>query len=332
MKRTISILIALSMLLSVLSIGACADTTEEDTCPSAAYTDVPEEGNWAHEGIDFVIANGIMEGTGENIFSPDASVTRGMIVTILYRMDGQTGAYSNDFTDVSDDAWYANAVGWAEINGIVYGYGDGEFGPDDVLTREQMAVIIYRYVTTMTDYVLEESDNGTDGDALDSVTDPGEISNWAREAVIWALDNGILNGTQTSGATTVSPAGTATRAQIAAIIMRVCELLEAYKEMNLNIENAASIVLKSGNTGTEIEITEADIIEEITVHFNSLTFRKDGEVDSDGWTYWLKWYDADGNLISDIVVLSSDKIAYGDYYYTAEDGVIDTDLLDALLA
>ena len=101
MKRTISILIALSMLLSVLSIGACADTTEEDTCPSAAYTDVPEEGNWAHEGIDFVIANGIMEGTGENIFSPDASVTRGMIVTILYRMDGQTIMVPGNRTTIS---------------------------------------------------------------------------------------------------------------------------------------------------------------------------------------------------------------------------------------
>ena len=172
--------------------------------------------NWAYEAVEYVNEKGLMSGVGGGSFSPGQPTTRGMLVTILYRMEGEpeyenTGAIR--FTDVNDDAWYAKGVYWAAENGIVKGVGDGRYLPEDPVTREQMAAIFHRYAGYKGYDVTAQGD-------LSAFTDAASVGDWAREALIWAVDKELING---MGDGTVNPRGTATRAQTAAILMRFCE-------------------------------------------------------------------------------------------------------------
>lgn len=172
--------------------------------------------NWAYEAVEYVNGKGLMSGVGGGSFSPGQPTTRGMLVTILYRMEGEpeyenTGAIR--FTDVNDDAWYAKGVYWAAENGIVKGVGDGRYLPEDPVTREQMAAIFHRYAGYKGYDVTAQGD-------LSAFTDAASVGDWAREALIWAVDKELING---MGDGTVNPRGTATRAQTAAILMRFCE-------------------------------------------------------------------------------------------------------------
>lgn len=172
--------------------------------------------NWAYEAVEYVNEKGLMSGVGGGSFSPGQPTTRGMLVTILYRMEGEpeyenTGAIR--FTDVNDDAWYAKGVYWAAENGIVKGVGDGRYLPEDPVTREQMAAIFHRYAGYKGYDVTAQGD-------LFAFTDAASVGDWAREALIWAVDKELING---MGDGTVNPRGTATRAQTAAILMRFCE-------------------------------------------------------------------------------------------------------------
>ena len=172
--------------------------------------------NWAYEAVEYVNEKGLMSGVGGGSFSPGQPTTRGMLVTILYRMEGEpeyenTGAIR--FTDVNDDAWYAKGVYWAAENGIVKGVGDGRYLPEDPGTREQMAAIFHRYAGYKGYDVTAQGD-------LSAFTDAASVGDWAREALIWAVDKELING---MGDGTVNPRGTATRAQTAAILMRFCE-------------------------------------------------------------------------------------------------------------
>ena len=155
-----------------------------------------------------------MNGTGETTFGPDETTTRGMIVTILYRMEGEPETEAADFTDVNADAYYADAVAWANANGIVTGYGDGLFGPEDTITREQMAAILYRYAQ------YKGYDVTTGGMALNEYTDASQISEYAVTAMQWANEQGLITG---STSTTLEPQGNAIRAEAATILMRFCE-------------------------------------------------------------------------------------------------------------
>lgn len=172
--------------------------------------------NWAYEAVEYVNEKGLMSGVGGGSFSPGQPTTRGMLVTILYRMEGEP-EYENTgtirFTDVNDDAWYAKGVYWAAENGIVKGVGDGRYLPEDPVTREQMAAIFHRYAGYKGYDVTAQGD-------LSAFTDAASVGDWAREALIWAVDKGLING---MGDGTVNPRGTATRAQTAAILMRFCE-------------------------------------------------------------------------------------------------------------
>lgn len=191
-------------------LESCAGTI----CPSHDYHDAPEFGHWSHAGIDYTLELGLFRGTSDTEFSPNVAMTRAMLVTVLYRLDGQkepTGA--NPFTDVEPDSWYTEAVIWAVENEIVLGMGDGTFAPEAEITREQMAAILYRYAAYRGD------DMTTDAD-LAAFPDEERVSAYAREALAWAVDRGLINGVAQNGESWLEPQAGATRAQVATILMR----------------------------------------------------------------------------------------------------------------
>ena len=175
-----------------------------------------DDGDWFADAVRFVYENGMMNGVSETSFAPNAATSRSMIVTILYRLEGEPVVdYAMDFTDVAGDAYYAEAVRWAASEGIVGGYGGGLFGSDDAVTREQLAVILYRYAV----YKGYDVSIGEDTNIL-SYADFADLSEYAIPAMQWACGAGIVNGTSES---TLAPQGEATRAQVAAMLMRFCE-------------------------------------------------------------------------------------------------------------
>ncbi|MDO4280512.1 MAG: S-layer homology domain-containing protein [Peptococcaceae bacterium] len=191
---------------------------DENGGQSVTFNDVATS-YWAYDDITSAAKAGIMTGTGENTFSPETTLTRGMIATILYRLEGEPDAGSTSFTDINTKAYYASAVSWAEENGIVSGYGDGTFGPNNALTREQLASVLFRYAT------FKKYDTDISADAsLDKYSDSSKVSNYSTETMTWAVDKGYIAGTTS---TTLSPQGSTTRAQAAAIIMRFLKAEDA---------------------------------------------------------------------------------------------------------
>ncbi len=179
------------------------------------FADAPT-GYWAYDAILYVYDNGLMAGTSDTTFAPDDTTSRSMIVTILYRLEGEPVVDdAMDFADVAGDAWYTDAVRWAAGEGIVGGYGDGLFGSDDPVTREQLAAILYRYAV----YKGYDVSIGEDTNLL-SYTDFADLSEYAIPAMQWACGAGIVNGTSES---TLTPQGEATRAQVAVMLERFCE-------------------------------------------------------------------------------------------------------------
>ena len=178
---------------------------------SHSFPDVAP-GAWYAGAVQYVCANGLMEGTGNGLFQPDAVTSRAMIVTILYRMAGAPQAGSAAFPDVAPGAWYADAVAWASASGIVTGYGSGLFGPNDPITREQLAVMLCRFAQS------QGEDTAPGG--LQDFADAGDVSAFAREAMGWAVSAGLLTGKDGGR---LDPQGSATRAEAAAILMRYCQ-------------------------------------------------------------------------------------------------------------
>ena len=184
------------------------------------FTDVPKDA-WYIDGAEYVYANYIMNGTGETTFGPNTTVSRGMIVQILYNLVGNPDVEGDtDFTDVTDEYWSADAIAWAVNNGVVNGFEDGTFRPDENMTREQMAAILQNFAYQMG---LDVSASGD----LSNFTDIPEGEHWSRDALAWAYAEGLLAGTSDS---TMDPAGQASRAQIAVIMMRFCEQYEETAE------------------------------------------------------------------------------------------------------
>ena len=203
---------AFTMPSSAVTINAVFEAEEQPVVPQMPFSDVPA-GIWYYDSVQYVFSNGLMGGTGNGRFSPDLTTSRGMIVTILYRLEGSPAASGSTFTDVSAGQWYSDGVAWASANGIVTGYPDGSFGPDDTITREQMASILYRYARYKGYDVTARTQ-------LDRYSDAGQVADYAADAMSWAVGSGIITGT--SG-TTLSPAGSATRAQAAVILARFCQ-------------------------------------------------------------------------------------------------------------
>ena len=155
----------------------------------------------------------MMAGVENNLFSPNATTTRAMIVTILYSLENRPSSGSMNFTDVPAGQWYTSPIAWTAANGIVGGYGDGRFGPNDTITREQMAAILYRYAQ------FKGYDVSNIGD-LSRYTHAGQVSDWTRTAIGWANAQGLITG---NTATTLNPIGSATRAEVATILIRFVE-------------------------------------------------------------------------------------------------------------
>lgn len=184
-------------------------------CPSAPFTDV-DTAKWYHLSVDYVLTHKMMNGVSSRAFAPNANLTRGMLVQILYNLEGKPkkGTAAN-FSDVQADAWYAEAVGWAASNKVVTGYADGTFRPNAAVTREQAAAILYRYAQSKgIDVSVGENTN------ILSYVDVQQASEYAIPALQWAVGAGVLNG---KNGGRLAPTGTATRAEIAAIMQRWCE-------------------------------------------------------------------------------------------------------------
>ena len=189
------------------------DEPEEPEKDELPFVDV-EGGDWFYDAVYYAYTNGLMDGVSTTQFAPNSNLTRGMVVTILYRLEGEprvTG--SSGFSDVASGAWYADPVTWAAANGIVNGVSDTEFAPNTDITREQLAAILFRYA--------EYKGYDVSGrDSLTGYTDRSSISAYALDAMRWAVDEGLITGMT---ATTIVPQGTATRAQCATMLMRFIE-------------------------------------------------------------------------------------------------------------
>lgn len=170
-------------------------------------------GAWCYDAVRYVYETGLMNGTSATTFTPNASTTRGMIVAILYRLESEPAAGLSGFTDVDPSAYYASAVAWASANGIVNGYEDNTFRPGNRITREQLAAFLYRYVRYKGGDVSDRAD-------LSGYADAGQIASYALEPLQWANARGLVNGTSP---TTLTPGGSATRAQAAVILTRLME-------------------------------------------------------------------------------------------------------------
>ena len=189
-------------------ISNSTDTTDTNKFEDVYVSD------WYFDAVQYVYENDMMAGTSDITFSPNQTTTRGMIVTILYRLEGEpTVTGTTAFTDVTADQYYANAVAWAVQNGIVAGSDATTFAPNNAITREQMAAILYRYAQFKGYDVSAKAD-------LSTYIDAADVSAYATDAMAWASQTGLITGTS---ATTLSPAGQATRAQVATILMRFCE-------------------------------------------------------------------------------------------------------------
>ena len=183
-----------------------------ETPSETKFNDVSAN-DWFASAVDYVTGKGMMNGTADNTFSPKANTTRGMVVTVLYRLENQPSTSAASFTDVASGAYYANAVAWANANGIVSGYGSGKFGPNDKVTREQLAAILYRYAQY-------KKYDVSGANSLDGYTDVQSVSSYAVPALQWANAAGVVTGKSGSK---LDPKGYATRAEVAAMLMRFCE-------------------------------------------------------------------------------------------------------------
>lgn len=197
-------------------VSITAAFTEQLEEPSTTVADIFSDvvlGAWYTDAVQYAYDNGLMTGTSATTFEPNTTTTRGMIVSMLHRLEGSPAVGSAEFSDVAGGDWYADPVAWAASEGIVGGYGDGTFGPNDPITREQMASILYRYA----DY------KGLDVSArasLDAYSDADSVSPWASDVMSWAVSEGIISGMTED---TLAPQGTATRAQVAAMFQRFLE-------------------------------------------------------------------------------------------------------------
>ena len=192
----------------------CGDSYVDSETPAlghkcAAYTDIPTD--WAKEGICFVIENGLMVGTTSTTFAPKDTLTRAMLVTVLYRMAGSPAVNApSGFADVDDGQWYSDAIAWAAANGIVNGVGNNRFAPSEPVTREQLAAIFFRYAKA----------EAPEADVLSGYPDAESVSTYARDAMAWAVSTGLVTGSKEADGTYLAPQGLAAREQAAAILMR----------------------------------------------------------------------------------------------------------------
>ncbi|OUQ26310.1 hypothetical protein B5E80_01610 [Flavonifractor sp. An135] len=216
---TVAVLVAADGTEKILSAsiptqtGMAVTLSDGDTVKildnAKTFSDVPAS-HWGADAVAFASSRELFSGTGDGRFSPDISLSRGMLAQVLYNLQGRPASESATFSDVPLNAWYAQAASWASEAGIFAGYGDGSFGPEDPITREQLAVALYRYAGAPE----------TEGD-LSAFSDGASVSPYARTALAWAVENGIFQG---NGSGVLAPQGSATRAQVAQVMRQAMRL------------------------------------------------------------------------------------------------------------
>lgn len=190
-------------------------------CPGYAFRDMPAPSIWSHAGLDYCIDHGYIAGTSATTVTPDGECTRAMIVSILYRVQGEPTKVNGyelkklapPFDDVERGRWYTDAIWWAKLTGVVSGMSPSTFAPDDPITRAQLAVILYNYTQQFAPGSLTETGS------LTGFPDAGSVPSWARTAMAWAVGNGLISGVGENGVSYLRPEGCATRAQVATILM-----------------------------------------------------------------------------------------------------------------
>lgn len=190
-------------------------------CPGYAFRDMPAPSIWSHAGLDYCIDHGYIAGTSATTVTPDGECTRAMIVSILYRVQGEPAKVNGyelkklaaPFDDVERGMWYTDAIWWAKLTGVVSGMSPSTFAPDDPITRAQLAVILYNYTKQFAPESLTETGS------LTGFPDAGSVPSWARTAMAWAVGNGLISGVGENGVSYLRPEGCATRAQVATILM-----------------------------------------------------------------------------------------------------------------
>lgn len=190
-------------------------------CPGYAFRDMPAPSIWSHAGLDYCIDHGYIAGTSATTVTPDGECTRAMIVSILYRVQGEPAKVNGyelkklaaPFDDVERGRWYTDAIWWAKLTGVVSGMSPSTFAPDDPITRAQLAVILYNYTKQFAPESLTETGS------LAGFPDAGSVPSWARTAMAWAVGNGLISGVGENGVSYLRPEGYATRAQVATILM-----------------------------------------------------------------------------------------------------------------
>ena len=207
--------------VSLIPITSKEESCENDPnrCPSIIFTDAPSYGNWAHAGIDYCVSHGLMNGVGKGQFDPNGTLTRAMLVTVLYRVQGEpdVSGLENPFEDVPDGMWYTEPIIWAASKQVVNGTSAATFEPDAPITREQIAAILYRYAKE-----VEGADVSASA-ALDGFADAASVSAYARTPLGWASALGYIKGSNENGTLLLNPQGNATRAEVATILMRYLE-------------------------------------------------------------------------------------------------------------
>lgn len=194
--------------------ATCTTLVDPHDCQIKQFTDVKNFLDWSHAGIEYVVVNGLFNGTSETTFSPDATMTRGMIATVLWRMrQCPQPEIENPYSDVADGTWYTDAVRWAYEEKIMDGVGNGRFDPDGVLTREQIVTVLYRFAGQI-------GNADTDVTVLETFADAHLVADWSKDAVCWAVSHQVIQGSAVNGAQYLTPTGSATRAQVATILMR----------------------------------------------------------------------------------------------------------------
>lgn len=245
-KKTIVLVSLIIILCASLALGNVslddthgnANNNETKSMTAKQFLDVKET-DWFYPDVNYAVEQNLMNGTDSTSFSPHNDTTRGMIVTILWRLDGSPLAGKKTFTDVKETSYYYDAVRWAFANNLIQGYDESHFGPEDFLTREQITTIMYRYAVHK-EYDVSETK------ALDKYKDSAKISSYAVSAFSWALAKNIITGTSED---TLSPQDVAQRCQIAAILRRFCsEYISSDKE-SYDISENGDIKSATQNTG-----------------------------------------------------------------------------------
>lgn len=225
-KKLLSLVLAFVMVLGMLPATVFA------TNEAGRFADVPA-GAWFSDAVQYVSDNGLMVGVDDNHFAPDGLTTRGMVVTVLYRMEGEPSANGTGFTDVEDGAWYTEAILWAQTNGIVEGYGDGTFHPHASMTREEMMAVIYRYSQYKGNDVSSTS-------VLTVFADSAKIQAYAEDAMSWAVAVGLIKGFHDG---TIRPQADSNRAQLATVLMRFCRMFGTEDTCTVTFDsNGGSVV------------------------------------------------------------------------------------------